>query len=69
VGRVSIVPCSLGRAGGPVGRAGLLPGLRRAVRHRRRRVLALGRAAVAAEQLALDFPEVVAVIKSEREMN
>ncbi len=67
----------LGRTGGTVGRAGvgwragLLLVLRCAVRlqrrHRRWRVLALGRAAFAAEQLAFDFPEVVAVVKSERE--
>lgn len=61
---------TVGRAG--VGRrTGLLLALRRAVglqrRHGRRRVLALGRAALAAEQLAFDFPEVVSVIKSESE--
>lgn len=51
-------------------RAGLLLVLWRAVRLQRRhgcrRVLALGRATFAAEQLAFDFPEVVAVVKSER---
>lgn len=51
-------------------RAGLLLVLGRAVRLQgrqcRRGVPALGRAAFAAEQLAFDFPEVVAIVKSER---
>lgn len=55
-----------GRAGVGQG-AGLLLLLRRAVglqgRHGDRRVLALGGAALAAELLAFDFPEVVAVVK------
>lgn len=64
----------LGRTGGTVGRAGvrwsagLLLVLRGAIRLQRRhgrwRVFALGRAAFAAEQLAFDFPEVVAIVKS-----
>lgn len=55
----------LGGAAGRAGvrqRAGLLLVLGRR-RHGDRRVLTLGGAAFAAEQLALDFPEVVAVVK------
>ena len=76
VAKRSVRRVFLGRTGGTVGRAGvrrrtgLLLLLRRAVglqrRHGCRRVLALGRAAFAAEQLAFDFPEVVAVVESER---